>query len=180
MFMRRDRRACSLGTFATALCVSLLLTSCWAEGLPQETVATFKSPDGNIIFMSRNQAIIQGTHYKGNDCSTKHIQCIDYSGYFSIIAPKRCKDMDKTQIRSGSLVTTPLGLDHHNSATMYGVNRGEMVAYIYSWNGDGVVGLAFDGTHKIASPIELQKMGYRDPSIFYRKTAGPAFLPCTT
>jgi len=75
-------------------------------------------------------------------------------------------------------MVTVLGLDYHASTTMYGVNRGEMVAYIYSWDGSGVVGLMFDSTHKMANDRVMDVMGYRDPSIFYEKVNGLNFFAC--
>lgn len=139
--------------------------------------AKFENPDGAIILLSQDIAVIQGKTYLGHDCSTRSMYCVDYSGYFSIIAPKSCRDIFKP-LRVDGLARTPLGSDHHRSRSMYGVNRGEMVAYLYSWYGAGVVGLAFDSIHKVANFEALQAMGYRDPSIFYEKTDGADLFPC--
>jgi hypothetical protein len=176
--MQPDKKANDLGRGATAICVSILLAGCAARELRQEPFSTFKNSNGDVISISRNQAIVRGISFEGRDCGTKDMQCVDYSGYFAIVAPRHCQDGDKHPWRAGSLVTTPLGSDYHNSQTMYGVNLGEMVAYVYSWDGDGVVGLAFDGIHRVANSDALEKMGYRDSSIFYNKEPGSAFMAC--
>ena len=158
--------------------ILLLLSGCGFNEVRPESVATFQNSAGDTISINRDRAIVRGKSYPGHDCSTGTMQCIDYSGYFSIISPRSCKDLDQYPWKVGTLLATNLGVDHHRSRTMYGVNLGEMIAYDYSWTGDGVVGLAFDSTHKIANSNALENIGYRDPSIFYEKVSGPAFMTC--
>ena len=162
----------------TALCLWITLAGC-ASNAGFSEFARFKNPNGEVISLARDVAIIRGQTYQGRDCSSESMYCVDYSGYFSIISPKKCMDIDKSPWRVGRFLASALGLDYHTSTTMYGVNRGEMVAYTYSWDGGGVVGLVFDSTHKVANDKALDAMGYRDPSIFYEKTSEADFFPCS-
>lgn len=156
----------------------IVLAGC-ASNVSHLEFVRFKNPDGDVISLTRDVAIIRGQSYRGRDCSTEFMFCVDYSGFFSIISPRKCQDIDGPPWRVGELLATALGLDHHRSRTMYGVNRGEMVAYTYSWGGNGVMGLVFDSTHKVANYKVLDAMGYRDSSIFYEKTSEAEFLPCS-
>ena len=164
-----------MNRFSIAL-ACLSVTGC-ASNLYITEFTKFENPNGAVILLARGKAIIQGREYIGRDCSNEVAYCVDYSGYFSIIAPRSCRDKFNS-LPVGGFTRTPLGEDHHRSRSMYGVDRGEMVAYFYSWHGEGVVGLTFDSVHKIANYEELQAIGYRDPSFFYEKTSGPDFFPC--
>lgn len=161
---------------AIAMCVCMLLGGCHVNE-SSAGVVIFKNPNGDVISLSRDVAIIREQSYPGRDCSNESMHCIDYAGYFAIIAPRKCEDIH-ARWRVGELSATNLGVDHHRSRTMYGVNRGEMVAYVYSWDGNGIVGLAFDSKHKVGNYDALGGMGYRDSSIFYQKVRGADFLAC--
>lgn len=162
---------------AMITCVCIALAGC-ASSADTIEFTRFENSSGEVISLTRNAVIIRGQTYLGRDCSTESMYCIDYSGYFSIIAPKKCSNIDKGPWRVGDLLVTALGLDYHTSTTMYGVNRGEMIAYTYSWDGNGIVGLVFDSIHKVANDKTLDAIGYRDPSMFYEKTSVANFLPC--
>lgn len=160
-----------------AICILILIMGCGSNTTPADPVI-FRSSGGDVISLTRDAAIIRGQSYLGRDCSNESMYCLDYSGYFSIIAPKKCKDIHGKLWRVGGLSATNLGVDHHRSRTMYGVNRGEMIAYDYSWDGNGVVGLAYDSKHQVGNSNALHAMGYRDPSIFYEKVNEAEFLAC--
>ena len=160
-----------------ALCLWITLAGC-ASGAGFSELVRFKNSNGEVISLNRDVAIIREQTYYGRDCSSESMYCVDYAGFFSIIAPKKCMDIDRSPWRVGRLLASVLGLDYHTSTTMYGVSRGEMVAYTYAWDGAGIVGLVFDSAHKVANDNALDAMGYRDPSIFYEKASKANFFSC--